>query len=150
MSHTHTNLIYHIVFSTKDRQPLLGPHVRPRICRYLGGGIRGEGGIALIVNGTVDHVHILAKSHQDKAVADVVRAVKANSSGWIHRTFPKMRAFAWQVGYGAFTVSASQVEKARRYITNQEKHHRRRGFKEEYIALLKAHEIEFDEEELWT
>lgn len=103
-----------------------------------------------MVNGTEDHIHILAKLRQDKALSDVLRAIKANSSGWIHKTFPGLSAFAWQKGYGAFTVSTSQIEKAQRYIENQATHHQKVSFKEEYVALLKAHGIEYDERYLWN
>jgi putative transposase len=149
MSHSHTNLLYHFVFSTKERRPFLHAEIRPRVFEYLGGAIRGEGGIALLVGGMPDHVHILCKLRQDKAVAEVMRDVKANSSGWIHRTFPELRDFAWQAGYGAFTVSQSQVERVRLYIANQEEHHRKYSFQEEFIRLLKAHGIEYDERYLW-
>src|SRR5438105_9084387 len=113
MSHSYTQLIYHIVFSTKERRPWIDAAIGPRLHEYLGGGIRGEGGTAIIVNGVADHVHILAKLRQDKAISEVLRTIKANSSGWVHETFPNCRAFAWQSGYGAFTVSQSQVEKVR-------------------------------------
>jgi REP element-mobilizing transposase RayT len=108
VSHSYTNLLYHIVFSTKQREPWLDATIRPRVWEYLGGAIRGEGGVPLIVNGVADHVHILAKLRQDIAVSDVLRAIKANSSGWIHETFPHLAGFAWQVGYGAFSVSHSR------------------------------------------
>jgi REP element-mobilizing transposase RayT len=149
MSHSFTNLLYHIVFSTKERQPWLDADLGPRVYPYLGGLVRAEGGIALLVNGMPDHVHILAKLRQDRAVSDVVRAVKANSSGWIHQTFPAAEAFAWQTGYGAFSVSYSQVERVQSYIANQEEHHRNRPFQQEFRALLQAHGIEFQEEDLW-
>ena len=143
------NLIYHIVFSTKDWRPWLDDAIRGRVHEYLGGAVRGEGGMALAINGTPDHVHILARLRQDKAVSDVVRDLKSNASGWIHKTFPNHADFAWQSGYGAFTVSQSQLEKARAYIANQEAHHKKLTFKEEYEALLKAHGIDFKEEFLW-
>jgi len=92
---------------------------------------------------------MLAKLRQDKAFSDVLHAIKANSSGWIHQTFPKLRSFAWQSGYGAFTVSQSQIERVQRYIANQQKHHQRVSFKEEFIALLEAHGVEYDERYLW-
>src|SRR5262249_2507573 len=130
MAHSFTNLLYHIIFSTKGRAPWIDAATRPRLHEYLGGVIRGEGGIALLINGVADHVHILAKLRQDKAVSEVLRAVKANSSGWIHRTFPALAEFAWQSGYGAFTVSFSQVERVRQYIRGQEEHHRRVSFQE--------------------
>jgi REP element-mobilizing transposase RayT len=149
MSHTYTNLLYHIVFSTKDRRAWLDEEIAPRLYEYLGGAIRSAGGIAICINGAIDHLHALAKLRQDKAVSDVLRELKANSSGWVHRTFPPLRDFAWQTGYGAFSVSQSQVEKVKGYIANQKVHHQRVSFKEEFIALLEAHGIEYDEKYLW-
>jgi putative transposase len=149
MSKSYCNLIYHLVFSTKDRHPWLRNDIRTRTYEYLGGAIRDEGGIALVVGGTTDHVHILAKLRQDKAVSGVLRDIKSNSSGWIHRTFAKLPQFGWQAGYGGFSVSASQVEKVRQYVVKQEEHHKTQSFKEEYIALLDAHGIEYDERYLW-
>jgi REP element-mobilizing transposase RayT len=145
MSQSYCNLIYHIVFSTKARQGWLRDEVRLRTHEYLGSAIQGEGGVALSVGGTSDHVHILAKLRQDHAVSDVLCKVKSNSSGWIHRTFAELIRFGWQDGYGAFTVSTSQVEKVRRYILDQEEHHRRMSFEEEFASLLQAHGIEYDE-----
>jgi len=149
MGHSYTNLLCHIVFSTKERQSWLDTETSARLYEYLGGAIRSEGGANISINGCTDHIHILAKLRQDKAVSDVFRAIKANSSGWIHRTFPKLRTFAWQSGYRAFTVSQSQIERVQRYIANQQKHHQRVSFKEEFIALLEAHGVEYDERYLW-
>jgi REP element-mobilizing transposase RayT len=149
MAHSYTQLLYHLVFSTKQREPLLVPSVLPRLCEYLGGAVRGEGGTALIVNGMPDHIHILARVRQDVALSNVLRAIKANSSGWVHDTFPDLGGFAWQAGYGAFTVSASQAPKVRRYIETQQEHHRNRTFQEEFIVFLKAHGIEYDDRHLW-
>jgi REP element-mobilizing transposase RayT len=146
---SHTNLLYHIVFSTKNREPCLEPGMRPRLFEYLGGAVRGEGGTALAINGVADHVHLLVRLRQDKAVSAVVGAIKANSSGWVHRTFPACAGFAWQVGYGAFTVSTSQTGKVRRYIEDQEEHHRVRRFQEEFLAFLKANGIEYDHRYIW-
>ena len=150
MPHSYTSLFYHIVFSTKERYPFLNLDVRARVHDYLGGAIRSEEGTSFIVNGVADHVHILARLRQDKALADVLRDIKANSSGWIHDRFPELSKFAWQTGYAAFTVSKSQIEVVQRYIANQEAHHHKVTFQEELIALLKAHEIEFDERYLWA
>ena len=99
----------------------------------------------LIVNGTADHVHILAKLRPDKALSKVIGELKANSSGWISRTFEGAASFAWQEGYGAFTVSESQVSKVRRYIERQEEHHRTISFLEELKVILRAHGLPFDE-----
>ena len=150
MSQSYCNLIYHIVFSTKGRQNLLYDRIRPRIHEYIGGAVRNANGVAIIVNGTADLVHILARLRQDQAISDILRNIKASTSGWIHRTFPDLATFAWQVGYGAFTVSASQIEKARLYIINQENHHKTMSFTEEFVALLDAHGIEYDAKYLWT
>ena len=111
MSQSYCNLIYHIVFSTKTHQSWLQDEIRARIHEYLGGAIRGEGGVALVVGGTSDHVHILAKLRQDHALSDVMRKAKAHSSGWMHKTFPELRKFGWQAGYGAFTVSQSVTDR---------------------------------------
>jgi REP element-mobilizing transposase RayT len=144
MSASYCNLLYHIVFSTKNREPWLAPAIRPRVHEYLGGAVRAESGIPMIVNGTADHIHILAKLRQDKAVSKIVGEIKANSSGWVSRTFPEAAGFAWQEGYGAFSVSQSQVPKVHRYIATQEEHHRGITFVEEFAALLKAHRVDFD------
>ncbi len=149
MSQSHCNLIYHLVFSTKERKPFLTPDYGRDVHRYLAGAVKGLGGIPLIVNGTEDHVHLLTKLNQNHKIKDVLREIKANTSGWIHRTYPQLEDFAWQAGYGAFTVSASQKDVVYAYIENQEHHHRVRTFKEEYLALLKAHEVEYDERYMW-
>ena len=149
MPQSYTNLIYHIVFSTKNRQSLITGDVKSRLYDYIGGTIRKQGGIALGINGMNDHIHILAKLRPDKVLSDVLRDLKANSSGWMHKVFPDLKDFSWQNGYGAFTVSASQIEKVREYIANQERHHRKIGsFRDEFIKLLRVNEIEFDEKHL--
>jgi putative transposase len=103
MAHSYTCLLYHLVFFTKDREPWLQGELRPRLWEYLSGAIRGEGGFCLLANGVADRVHLLARLRQDKAVSDVLRSIKPNSSGWIHDRFPKLRSFRCQDGYGAFT-----------------------------------------------
>lgn len=150
MAKSYTNLIYHIVFSTKDRRPLITPELRKRLYEYIGGTIRGLGGIALAINGVEDHVHVLAKLRPDKSLSAVLRDLKANSSGWMHDVFPDRKDFSWQNGYGAFTVSASQIDRVRTYIANQEIHHAKHTFRDEFIGLLRANEIEFDEKYLWV
>lgn len=110
MSQSYTNLIYHIVFSTKNRQPLITNEIKPRLYEYIGGILRNKGGIALAIGGMNDHIHVLAKLRPDDSLSNVLRDLKANSSGWMHKVFPEMKDFSWQNGYGAFTVSASQIE----------------------------------------
>ena len=97
----------------------------------------------------LDHVHVLAKLTQDKSVAEVLRDLKADSSGWVHANFPSLKIFKWQLGYAAFTVSESQVARVRRYIRNQKEHHRKLTFQEELVSLLRAHGVDFDAKYLW-
>jgi putative transposase len=150
MPHSYTNLLYDLVFSTKDRRPLIDEFLRSRLYEYLGGTIRGLGGVALEIGGIADHMHLLVKLRQDHAVSAILRDLKANSSGWINQhELIGTRNFAWQTGYGAFTVSESQVEKVKQYIRNQETHHQKSTFREEFVALLQAHGIEYDLEHLW-
>lgn len=149
MSKTYTNLIYHIVFSTKERQPIITSDYQSRLYDYIGGVIRNQGGISLGINCMEDHVHVLAKLRPDKSLSDVLRDLKSNASGWMHEVFPKMKDFAWQNGYGAFTVSSSQIAKVQDYIARQEEHHKGFSFKREFIGLLRKNEIEYDERYLW-
>lgn len=144
MSHTYTQLLYHFVFSMHERRPWLSSEVRSRVHQYLGGAIRGENGVALIVGGVADHVHILARLRQDVAISDVMRNVKANSSAWIHETFPTLDLFSWQRGYAAFTVSTSMKDKVHAYVAGQEEHHATHTFAEELRELLEKHGVEFD------
>ena len=143
MGHSYTNLLYHIVFSTKDRRPL--PDYEIRLHDYIGGTVRALGGISLALNGTEDHVHLLAKLRPDRALSDVLRKLKANASGWMHRVFPRIENFTWQQGYGAFTVSQSNVRKVTEYIARQKQHHQKISFRDEFIEFLIANEIQFDE-----
>ena len=145
MSESYTNLLYHIIFSTKDRRPLITDSYQSRLYDYIGGTIRNLGGISLELNGTEDHVHLLAKLRPDTALSDVLRDLKANASGWMHDVFPELKAFSWQRGYGAFTVSQSNVEEVRRYIAHQKEHHMKTSFRDESIQFLKANGIEYDE-----
>jgi putative transposase len=145
VGNTYTNLLYHIVFSTKDRVPAIHEDLRERLYAYVGGIIRGEGGALLEVGGMPDHVHLLTKLKSDMPVATMVRLAKSRSSKWVNEASGAKSSFRWQVGYGAFSVSESQVGKIRRYIQNQEIHHAQVPFKDELIGLLKKHRIEYDE-----
>ena len=148
MSQSFTNLIYHLIFSTKDRTGLISNEREDRLYRYMGGVIRDLGGIALAINGTEDHVHILAKLRPDNSLSDVMRNLKAGSSGWMHDIFPDLQDFSWQRGYGAFTVSSSQVDVVKKYISRQKEHHQKQSPRNEFILFLKVNGIEFDEQYL--
>ncbi len=150
MPRSYTNLIYHIVFSTKDRRPTITPGRESRLYDYIGGVIRGLGGILLCVNGVPDHVHLLAKLRPDRSVSDVLRELKSNSSGWMHSVFPDAADFSWQNGYGAFTVSGSQVPRVTDYIARQKEHHLKRSFEDEFVEILKMNGIEVDRDHLWA
>jgi putative transposase len=144
---SYTNLLYHIVYATKERAPLITSILRPRLHEYLGGTVRGLGGIALEINGTEDHVHVLAKIRPTISVSEFLSKLKSASSSWTKRQ--TAGRFGWQARFGAFTVSESQVERVRRYIRNQETHHRKYSFEDEFRTLLRAHNIEFNEVYLW-
>ena len=145
MAKTYTKLMYHIVFSTRERMPLITEEIRNRLYPYLGGVIRGEKGSLMEVGGVADHVHILARLGAAVAVSEMVKRIKGSSSHWLSQETGSW--FAWQTGYGAFTVSESQVAVVRRYIRNQEEHHKRVSFKEELVSLLRKHGIELEEED---
>ena len=149
MPQSYCNLLYHLVFSTKDREPVITDVFEERLYDYIGGIVRKQGGISLGINGAADHVHVLAKLRQDRTVADTVRDLKSYSSGWMHKVFPDLSDFTWQNGYGAFTVSASQVDAVRKYIADQKAHHQKQSFRDEFIAFLRANRFEFDERYLW-
>ena len=140
MAQTLHRILVHVVFSTKDRVPLIKEPIRPRLFAYLGGVVRSLGGEPLIVNGVTDHVHMLL------TLADAMRWIKAKSSHWMRQG---VRDFAWQAGYAAFSVSQSNVAGVRTYIANQEEHHERIGFKDEFVSLLKRNELEYEERFLW-
>lgn len=144
MPESYTNLLYHLVFSTKDRRPLITPTHEVRLYEYMGGIVREQGGISLEMNGTEDHVHLLAKFRPDRALSDLLRDLKSNASGWMHDVFPSLKNFSWQRGYGAFTVSQSNVEQVRAYIRRQKEHHLKISFRDEFRAFLKANRINYD------
>jgi putative transposase len=148
MPSTHLSLHYHLIFSTKDRQSWITDDWRDRLHAYLGGAVRACGGVAENVGGTADHVHLLIGLRATHRLADVLREIKASSSEWVHKEIQVAR-FAWQEGYGAFTVSASQIEVVRNYIARQEEHHRKHSYQEEYLEFLKQSGVEFDEKFLW-
>jgi putative transposase len=144
MAGAYCNLLYHLVFSTKERRPLISPAIKPRLQDYIGGIVRGEDGELLEINVVADHAHPLVRLHPARAVADMLRLIKANSSKWVKEQF-RGPAFAWQEGYAAFTVSQSQVPRILAYIRGQEEHHRKRDFRHELVVLLRRNEIAFEE-----
>lgn len=136
---SHTNLLYHIVFATKERAPLITAELRPHLHAYLGGIVRGLNAVPIEINGTTDHVHVLARLQPTISFSEFMSKLKSNSSGWAKG---KTRGrFGWQSRYAAFTVSESQVSRVRSYIRNQEEHHRRKTFEDELKVLLRVNRI---------
>ena len=138
MAHSYVSSVFHIVFSTKQRMQLIRPDNQSRLWNYLAGIARNHSMQMLAVGGTQDHVHMLVVVPSDMALSDAVRTLKANSSRWVRETD---RFFAWQEGYGAFSVSPSQIERVKQYIANQPAHHSTRSFEEEFLAMLQAANI---------
>ncbi len=149
MSSTLTNLIYHVVFSTKNRENLLTNELKGELHRYVGGIVKHEGGILLGIGGTQDHVHIIFKLKPTYALSEIMRKVKGGSSKWINKEKQLRNKFAWQEGYGAFSVSKSQTSNVIQYVSNQEKHHKNLSFKDEFLQFLKRHHVEYDERYIW-
>jgi putative transposase len=139
----------HIIFSTKNREPLILPDWAPRLHEYLGGILRSKGNLLVAAGGMSDHLHLLISLGRETAVSDCVRDVKSNSAHWIHQTFSNLLGFAWQAGYGAFAVSLSQRDIVKKYIANQKEHHRIHTFQEEFLEFLKRHELKYDERYVW-
>jgi REP element-mobilizing transposase RayT len=138
-----------VVFSTKGREPIISEEYRERLYSYIGGIIRNEGAEPLAIGGIADHVHLAIKIRSTHCLSDLVRMIKANSSKWINESNLSKCKFAWQNGYGGFSVSASQIEKVRNYIENQAEHHRTKTFKEELIEILEKHGVDFEPKYLW-
>lgn len=144
MSHTFSQLLFHLVFGTQYREDLIDPELRKDLYPFISGIVRNERCSLLAIGGMPDHVHLLVRVRPNVALSDLLRSIKANSSRWVHERSETPRRFGWQEGYGAFSVSESVAGDVCRYIQSQEEHHRRRSFEEEWVTLLKRHGIEFD------
>ena len=143
--HSFTSSLHHCVFATKGREPWLTPDIRERLWPYLGGIARENDMKTLAIGGVADHVHILLSLSATMSVSKAMQLLKGNSSKWIHEMFPRLRSFAWQEGYGAFSIGVSGIEETRLYISNQEEHHRTRTYREEVITFLERHRLPFDD-----
>lgn len=140
----------HVVFSTKSRRPFLqDPHLRRDLHAYLAGTCKNLQSPAIVIGGVEDHVHVLCRLARTLSIADLVRELKRESSKWVKGHSPHVRAFGWQDGYGAFSISPSHVAALKNYINRQEQHHRRESFQDEFRRLLKKYGVEFDEKYVW-
>ena len=149
MANTYSQLYTHLVFAVKGRQSLIQPDWKETLYKYIAGIISNQKQKLMIINGMPDHVHILIGIKPDKSISELVRDIKSHSSSFIREQgFVKGR-FEWQEGFGAFSVSQSQVPKLILYIQNQELHHKKRSFQSEYLEFLKDYEIDFKPEYLF-
>jgi putative transposase len=142
MSHTYVSELFHCVFSTKNRCGLIPPSKQPDLWSYLGGIARKNGFKAIAVGGTDNHVHLLLSLPATMPLAKAMQLVKGGSSKWMNDSGASN--FAWQEGYGAFSIGISQQADTISYIRSQAEHHHKRGFEEEFLAFLKKHGIEYD------
>ncbi len=128
---------------------MITDEIQPRLYGYIGGILKDRGSNLLAAGGVKDHIHLLISLSKQISISDALRDIKSISSGWVHKTFPKLNQFNWQAGYASFSVSYSNLDDVKRYIENQVEHHRVKSFKEEAIELLEKHEIPIDERYLW-
>jgi REP-associated tyrosine transposase len=147
---TLSNLLVHLVFSTKGRTQCITKEIRDELYPYMGGIICELGGRAMAVGGTKDHIHMLVRIPHSASVSDFVRVLKTNSSRWIHEKWKSSAGFAWQEGYGAFSISASNAQATTEYILQQEKHHGKKSFREEFLEFLQQNDIQYSEKFLWN
>ncbi len=145
MPHSIISQLMHCVFSTKERRPFITPEIQPRLFQYIGGIARENKMKLLSAGGVDDHIHLLLSFPSTINVAKGMQLIKGNSSKWIHETFPEQRFFSWQQGYGAFSISISDVERTVEYINHQPEHHKKMDFKTEFLAFMKKHGLEYDE-----
>jgi len=149
ISGTYANLLSHVIFSTKNRYPLITAALRNDLHAYIGGIVREREGIALAVGGMADHVHVFLKHKPKFALSDIIRDVKAGSSKWVNETRAGLHKFGWQDGFAAFSVSQSQSPIIQHDVENQEEHHRSFDYKAELMSLLVKNHIQYDETTLW-
>jgi len=143
MAHTYNSNYHHVVFSTKGRLRQIRPELQPKLWAYMGGIARSNGFKAIEIGGMPDHAHLLLSLPGKLDIAKAVQLIKGGSSKWVHDS--GQRLFEWQEGYGSFTIGVSQIETTVRYIRNQERHHRKMTFEEEFVRFLKKHGIDYDE-----
>lgn len=145
MSHTYFSTTFHVVFSTKNRKPLISRELEERLYAYIAAIINDEFGLTRKIGGTRNHIHLLVDVRPKFSPAEVLRVIKAESSKWINKHQLIDDHFDWQIGYGIFTVSHSQIDHVFEYIKNQKQHHQQMIYEEELVSLLNKHQIKYDE-----
>ena len=149
MSQSLAQIYVHIVFSTKDRYPIIEADIESQLHAYMADTIKRSGGIPYLINGTADHIHILSSLPRTMAFSKYVEDIKRNSSRWIKTKAVDYEKFAWQNGYGAFSVSSSKIDSVQSYIAGQKEHHRTVTFQDEFVAFLEKYGVEYNPEYLW-
>jgi len=150
MAQTLVNLLVHLVFSTKNRQPLIRREIEQELFAYMAGILKKLDSAGLAINGTSDHVHLLITQSKNVALSRLVAELKRSSSKWIKTKGPEFRGFDWQDGYGAFSIGQSNAEALKDYITHQKERHKTRSFQEELLDILRKYHVAYDERYIWT
>jgi REP element-mobilizing transposase RayT len=150
MAQTLVSLMVHVVFSTKNREPMITPEVEPELYAYLAGTAKNLESRCLAAGGTENHVHLLVSQSKKVALCYLMEEIKKSSSKWIKTKGSTFRTFGWQDGYGGFSIGESQVEVLKRYIAGQKERHKRQSFEQEFVVLLKKYQVHYDERYLWT
>ena len=150
MAQTLVCLMTHVIFSTKNREPLITPEIEPELFAYIGGILKNHDSRLLDAGGTADHVHLLVSQSKNVALSSLMKDVKKDSSSWIKTKGRNFRNFHWQDGYGGFSIGKSDIPELKRYIANQRQHHLKRSFQEELRQILHEYGIAFDERYLWN
>jgi putative transposase len=147
--HAFTSSLYHCVWSTKGRHPVLTSEIQNRLWAYLGGIARANKMVALAIGAVADHVHVLLSLPATLTISKAIQLLKGNSSKWLHEEFKELRTFSWQEGYSAFTIGMSGVPDTKNYIATQAEHHKKKTFQEEFRSFLDKHGLSYDETMLW-
>ena len=150
MANTYTQLYIQFVFAVKGRESLIAPSWKDELYKYMTSVIQNHNSKLLVINGVSDHVHIFTGYNPSTSIPNLVKDVKLASTGWVNSKQLVKGRFGWQVGYGAFSYSRSHIDKVCKYIANQEAHHKKQRFRDEYIGLLKKFEVEYDERFLFS
>ena len=149
MAHSYTKILIHYIFSTKNREKIMTIELQERLWAYMGGIAKGNNMKALAIGGIEDHVHLLISLPVTLSISKAIQLIKGGSSKWVHDTFPDYSKFNWQEGYGAFSVSISQIKNTIAYINRQKEHHLKESFQDEYISVLEEHVIDYDKRYVW-
>ena len=149
MAQSLAEIVVHLIFSTKNRRPLILPDVRGKLEGYLVGVLANLDSPSLMVKAVADHVHVLFMISRKRALAEIVEELKKSSSKWVKTRGAQYADFYWQSGYGAFSVSESVIEDVKRYIEGQDEHHQTVSFQDEFLAFLARHGVDYDERYIW-